>query len=127
MPALRVLYVYADTVSGQEGLTDLVQLERAQFELCQETELSVISGLAQLENLEISGILGKHVLSEMGFVSGHTSLKYLDLTTNSITDVNPLSGQQNLRVLALRYNEGLSDFSPLSDLSELRTSQYTGD
>ena len=148
MPALRVLYIYADTVTGQEGLTDLVQLERAQFQLSKKTDLSMISSLTQLEDLEISGILGKHVLSDIGFIAKLTSLSHLDLATNSITDVSPLSGLQNLRsldlasnsitdvsplsvlknlrLLTLNQNEGLSDFRPLSDLNELRTLQLRG-
>ncbi|MEP6021323.1 MAG: leucine-rich repeat domain-containing protein [Paracoccaceae bacterium] len=126
MPALRVLYIYADTVTGQEGLTDLVQLERAQFELSQKTDLSMISSLAQLEDLEISGILGSHVLSDIDFIAELTSLSHLDLATNSITDVSPLSELKNLRLLTLNQNEGLSDFRPLSDLTELRTLQLRG-
>lgn len=123
MPALRELYVKADAITGQENLSGLAQLERATFQLMEDTELSSLAELNQLKWLEISGSLGRSVLHDIEFVASLRSLTHLDLSTNAIEDVSPLSELESLTLLILSYNKKLSDISPLSSLTGLTVLQ----
>jgi len=123
MPELRVLYVDADAITGLESLGNLSQLQRVQFRLSEETDFSVLSKLTQLERLEISGKLGKSVLSDIKFVAPLTSLVGLDLADNRIEDLKPLADLEGLKLLVLSGNRKLSDISPLSGLTGLNNLQ----
>lgn len=123
MPALRVLYVKAAAITGQQNLSDLTRLERATFELAENTEFSSLAELDQLKWLEISGTLGRTVLHDIEFVAPLRSLTHLDLSTNDIEDLRPLSGLEDLKLLILSYNKELSDISPLSSLTGLTVLQ----
>lgn len=123
MPNLRVLYVKADSISGQENLRQLTKLERANFDLSQETDFSVLSSLTQLKWLSINGSLGETVVSDISFLSPLVDLIQLDLSNNDITDLNALRNLKNLRSLILSYNKDLSDITPIADLTNLRNLQ----
>ena len=126
MPNLRVISVDADGISGQEHLSGLRRLERARFRLVEETDFSAMSGLGQLEWLEISGKLGRSVLSDIAFVSPLNALTHLDLSGNRITDLNALSELTSLRLLVLSYNTSLASIAPLAALTGLTTLQLRG-
>ena len=123
MPGLRVLYVKADGISGQESLAHLPHLEQATFELAEPTAFSALSGVRKLKRLTISGTLGEAVLSDAGFLAGMTALTHLDLGDNGIEDLTPLSGLSELRHLVLSGNPSLRDIAPLTPLSGLQNLQ----
>ena len=54
-------------------------------------------------------------LSEGGDGSGLTSLEYLFLFSNGISDISPLSGLDSLKRLDLENNPNLSDIQALLD------------
>ncbi|SFU16241.1 internalin A [Pseudovibrio denitrificans] len=120
LPNLRVLYVKANSIKGQESLGGLKHLERATFELAEETDFSSLTALTQLKWLEISGSFNGAVLSGAGFLASLSELTNLDLSDNEIRDLTPLAGLKNLKVLTLTGNLTLSDISPLSGLTGLR-------
>lgn len=123
MPNLRKLYVKADTVTGLDSLSSLHKLERATFELTEETDFSVLSTLTQLRWLEISGSLGRSVLSDVKFVAPLVSLTNLDLSGNDIENIAPLENLSDLVTLKLTGNKNLTDISALSDLVNMSNLQ----
>ena len=80
-----------------------------------DSDLSLISTLTSLNYLALSG----NQISNLLPLSALTSLRYLDLGGNQISDLSPLSELTDLVELALGGNQ-ISDLSPLSELTDLR-------
>ena len=76
--------------------------------------LSPLSGLISLEWLDLSS----NSISDVSALSGLTSLRWLNLEETRISDVSALSGLTSLRWLDLYYNS-ISDVSALSGLTSL--------
>lgn len=123
MPELRVISVNADAITGQESLSGLVKLERANFKLMEATDFSSLASLGQLEWLDIVGALGRTVLDDAEFVTALHSLTVLDLGANTLEDLRPLAGLSNLKTLILSDNKTLSDIGPIAGLPKLRNLQ----
>ena len=62
---------------------------------------------------------GFNSITDIGALSGLTSLTSLSLPVNGITDVSSLSGLTSLRFLNLRFNPNLTDIQPLLNNSGL--------
>ncbi|WP_422038641.1 leucine-rich repeat domain-containing protein [Roseibium sp.] len=118
-PNLRVLLVSSKSIVGQDSLRKLKQLEHVNLQISGETDFSVLSALPELKWLEISGKLGRPVLSDIEFVSALPRLKKLVLRTNNIKDLSPLSGLRDLTSLNLSENAKLSDISAVANLTKL--------
>ena len=76
------------------------------------TDLSPLRGLRNLIEL---GLDNNPDLSDLGALSGVTSLTHLRLRFNSIIDIGALRGLTNLRYLTLTNNPDLTDIQPLLD------------
>ncbi|PSN14916.1 hypothetical protein C7293_09530 [filamentous cyanobacterium CCT1] len=80
----------------------------------QVSDVSPLSGLAQLSSLDLS----RTQVSDVSPLSGLAQLSYLSLEQTQVSDVSPLSGLAQLRELFLAQTQ-VSDVSPLSDLAQL--------
>ncbi|VAX24702.1 internalin, putative [hydrothermal vent metagenome] len=85
--------------------------------LCNSKNISNLSGLEQLVNLERL-ILNDNNVTDLSPLSGLTNLKVLTLGDNNVSDVSPLSNLTNLTALSLGGNN-ISDVSALSGLKNL--------
>ena len=117
------VYVEGPTLFNQ-GIKDLTGLEyainlkelfvrehREEFRDNGISDLTPISGLTQLERLDIGGI-GNHV-SDLSPIANLTNIKYLHLGGNPITDLSPIANFTQLEFI------GFDDFVPLTDISVL--------
>ena len=85
-------------------------------------------GLQNLTSLTFLDVY-RNSISDIGALSGLTSLRLLHFGYNSITDISPLSGLTSLRFLHLDNNPDLTDIQPLLDntgLGEGDTVDLTG-
>ncbi len=124
--ALRNLDVSRNRIRSLVPIADLLELEEvdASFNLISETGL--LGNLNQLRRLDLShnllndlSGLGDPVLPAEGggFRSNHlTSLEELDLSFNSLVNLNPLAGLTALRRLDIQRNGALSGLGPLQSL-----------
>lgn len=78
-------------------------------------QLPLIGGLAGLEELNLSDCS----LSTLSGLETLSSIRSLDLSVNSISDLTPLMGCTKLETLHLQHN-AVASFSVLSHLGELR-------
>jgi Leucine-rich repeat (LRR) protein len=101
--------VNIDNLSGMTGLTsiDLSYNSIVDF-----------SDLLTIENLETI-YLGFNQIDEIPDIStSWTSLKYLDLQSNVLTDTSGVNGHPSLEIINL-YNNGLTELSGISNMPEL--------
>ena len=109
-------------LQGLEKMTNLVELDLRGNEM---TDLTPLSGLANLEELRLSGdIAGNQDISDLSPLSGLSHLRVLHLPSANIEDLSPLSGLTQLEDLALTDPDsslGLAeDITPLSSLVNLK-------
>ena len=115
LPYLEIL-----TISGREitdlsflsGMTHLRELDLSGCAL--RADLSVLSTLPELERLSLNGCS----LSSIAFLEGAPALKELDLGSNAIGNLSSLASIPTLQDLNLRDN-AVADLNPLSGLKEL--------
>ena len=111
-------------ITGLEYATNLISLELSSNSI---TDIGALSGLTSLETLSLASNFANNVsLSDISALSGLTSLTTLDLNTNKITDISALSGLTSLETLNLANNVSLSDISALSGLTSLTTLRLSG-
>ena len=82
-----------------------------------ETNVTDLSPLAGLKNLEVLG-LDKTKVSDLSLVAGIENIKFLSLNQTQVSDLSPLAGLSNLEWLYLGETE-VSDLSPLAGLKNL--------
>ena len=104
-------------VASLEGLQYAVNLTTLQLmSNLTLTDVSLLSGLTELTDLDLSG----NRISDVTPLSELVNLTRLDLGFNLfIGDVGPLSGLTGLETLVLNINE-IADTTPLSNLTNLR-------
>lgn len=73
-------------------------------------EIDFLSELTNLTDLDLS----ENEISDLTPLSELKNLEHLNLRSNQITDVSPLAELTNLKDLDLYYNEGITDYSPVS-------------
>jgi internalin A len=78
--------------------------------------LSVLSGLAKLQGLDLS----HNQMANLGSVSGLPALRVLDLGDNQLTDVSELAPLSSIYTLGLSHNQ-ISDPHALAPLTQLVT------
>ena len=123
------VYVEGLTLFNQ-GIKDLTGLEyainlkelfvreqREEFRGNGISDLSPISGLTQLESLNIGGI-GNHV-SDLSPIANLTNIKYLHLGGNPITDLSPIANFTQLEGIYFDDNVPLTDISVLAGMENL--------
>ena len=119
---LRELGLTDEELEGLAKMTDLVELDLRGNEM---TDLSPLSGMANLKELRLSGdIGGNDGISDLSPLSGLSRLKVLHLPAANIEDLSPLFGLVQLEDLALIDPEsdlGLAeDITPLASLVNLK-------
>ena len=102
-------------LTGLEYAINLKELfvreQREEFRGNGISDLTPISGLTQLVNLNIGGI-GNHV-SDLSPIANLTNIKHLHLGGNPITDLTPIANFTQLETF------GFDDHVPLTDISVL--------
>ena len=95
-----------------KGLTNLVKLRIGSTIV---SDVSPLSGLINLESLELSGSV---LISDVSPLASLKKLKELRIiNSDRLSDVSPLAALRNLEKLELQRN-GISDISPLDGLRE---------
>lgn len=122
--ALDTLFAYG------RGIGDLTGIDQCVNIVCLymwQNELMDISPLRSL-NLSILNLWGNHI-SDINFLSGMDNLMALDLEGNEISDISVLGTLTHLRHISLKSNliTEVPDFSLLTDLQtlDLRGNQIT--
>jgi len=82
------------------------------------SEITSLVGIQNLMSLTLLRLGSNFSISDIGALSGLTSLTELDLTSNSITDIDALSALTSLTTLGLDGNS-VSDIGALSGLTSL--------
>ena len=85
------------------------------------SDLSALSGLADLEALGLGG----NRVADLSPLSGLSGLEALDLRGSAVADLSPLASLTHLRVLDLSGN-AVSDLSPLAGLVAVRRLDLSG-
>ncbi len=123
------VYVEGLTLFNQ-GIKDLTGLEyainlkelfvreqREEFRLNGISDLTPISGLTQLVNLNIGGI-GNHV-SDLSPIANLTNIKHLHLGGNPISDLSPIANFTQLETIYFDDHVPLTNISVLADMENL--------
>ena len=83
--------------------------------------LEVLAKIRKAKESSVVGLsLSNNKITDLRPLAGLTELKVLDLGTNKITDVTPLAGLSNLEKLFLHRNQ-ITDLAPLVGLTKLET------
>ena len=85
---------------------------------------SALITVEEIERLEGLGAEKRGIRDLTGLQSA-INLKWLNLTSNQISDLSPLAGLIKLRNISLRFNQSLSDISPLKGLTNLTYLSFT--
>ena len=101
-----------EDLSFLTGMTRLKQLDLSGCTI--SADLSILSTLPALEHLTMRGCS----ISSLSFLEGAPALKQLDLSSNAIGNLSVLSTIPTLQTLDLSDN-AVSDLKPLSGLTEL--------
>lgn len=109
---------YYDSYESRRVVTDLsplsglLQLTELELDDLSAPELSALEGLTNLEKLSVT----HSEITDLSALKGLTNLVELDVEDNDITDLSPLAGKKKLEKLWIRKN-------PISDLSPLRSNE----
>ena len=108
-------------LTGLEYAINLKELfvreQREEFRGKGISDLTPISGLTQLEELDIGGI-GNHV-SDLSPIANLTNIKYLHLGGSPISDLSPIANFTQLEFISFDDNVPLTDISVLADMENL--------
>lgn len=115
MPQLQRLSLYETPVEDLAVLEKLPKL--LELSLSGNTNAKHIEAVGTLKNMEDLGIQYCGI-TDIGFLSGLTKLRALNLNGNSVTDITPLAGLDKLERLGLAENE-IQDISVLAGLENL--------
>ena len=120
LKSLRLSGAWGSPPSEVSDLRALESLPLTQLAIRQAivSDASPLSGLAQLESLDLTS----NRIRDISSLSGLSQLRSLNLWDNDVSDVSPLAGLQELTSLAFGYNR-IADISPLTGLSKLRSIQ----
>ncbi len=113
-----------DEIQYLDGLEWATNLRSLWIRFCHVEDISLLSGLSQLQYLNLS----QNDIVDLAPLSGLTNLVYLNLHANYIRDISALSGLTRLEYLELRKNpvDSISIISNLTNLLELNLNQlYT--
>ncbi|MGW5954546.1 leucine-rich repeat domain-containing protein [Bacillus mycoides] len=86
--------------------------------------INEIAGLEYMTNLEKLTLRESNV-TDISVISGLRHLKYLDLSSNPIESIQPVSKLENLDMLFLRDNK-IADLTPLSQMKKIKIVDLIG-
>ncbi|RBP22019.1 MULTISPECIES: leucine-rich repeat domain-containing protein [Bacillus] len=86
--------------------------------------INEIAGLEYMTNLE-KLTLRESNITDISVISGLRHLKYLDLSSNPIESIQPVSKLENLDMLFLRDNK-IADLTPLSQMKKIKILDLIG-
>lgn len=118
LPFLKELTVYglpADQLRSLSSLSDLETLCVINTPVSAD-ELNTIASLPKLQKLTLSGCS----LSSITALQAAKSLTYLDISNNTLRNIQPLASMKGLTEAYLQHNV-ISDLSALSALASLKT------
>lgn len=113
---LEIGYAYDGEVTSLKGLENAINLKRLVIRPQMIKDMSVIGGLTNLVELDLSG----NDLSSIDFLASLTGLESLALSGTRISDISVLENLKQLKTLELEDNN-ISDISPLVDLTSLES------
>ncbi|MCY3742660.1 MAG: leucine-rich repeat domain-containing protein [Candidatus Poribacteria bacterium] len=113
---LRELHFHDTEVADLSPLSGLLELEIIDVS---ETRIRSLAPLAGLKNLQKLDTVGADI-TDLSPLAGLTKLTRLRLYAIKATDLSPLKGLTKLKWLGLTHNDHITDFLPLSRLTELR-------
>ena len=89
------------------------------------SNISDISALANLTNLQTLNLSGNKIISDISALRNLTNLQTLYLSNNNISDISALGGLTNLTELDWSYNKNIS-IGALANLPNLQTLDLSG-
>lgn len=118
LPYLEKLTISDQTLDTVSFLASLSNLKELSLTDCRfsANELDIIAGLPSLERLTLSDCN----LSTIAGLKNAQRLTYLDLSNNTLRNLEPLSSMMNLRTLNMSHN-ALTSLTALSSLANLET------
>ena len=116
---LRVLRFYGADIADISPLSGMTKLERVRFRHSDLADITPLSTLINIEWLDLSS----SQVSDLSPLKNLTKLKSADLGGNRISNIEPLKHLTNLTELELTGTRQLSDISPLAGLINLRVLQ----
>ena len=110
---LETLAICCDGVDDISELSGLVNMKNLEIwgEDNEITDFSPLYGMTQMEDLWLQSLQ----LSDISFVADMPNLWFLNISYTQVTDLTPLSGLTNLRCLYLE-DIPTTDYSPLEDI-----------
>ena len=110
-----------EAITDLSPLSGLTQLKELNLMGTSAVDLSPLAGLTNLEDLK----LANPEISDLSPLAGLTTMKSLhlddgSLTSSKILDLSPLAGMTRLEQLYIPSTPNYTDFSPLSGLTQLR-------
>ncbi len=117
MPDLKVLTVKNTAVSSEElsFIAGLEKLERLTLNGCSLSTLSPLTSLTNLLYLDISS----NTVRNLDPIASMEKLEALNVQRNAVNDLSAVSGNKNLLILDVSYNS-LSTLSSVFDLPKLQ-------
>lgn len=104
-----------------ENTHDLMYCTKVKYlDLGHNDALGTIDFCAYMPDLEVAILAMTFRIKDLTPLQNCTKLEFLELQSNDITDVSPLSGLYNLEYLNLVQNFDLEDISPLYGLTKLK-------
>lgn len=109
---LTMLSLRSSLILEYCDISELKQLKKLYIPCSglKDGEIDFLAELTNLTDLDLS----ENEISDLTPLSGLKNLEHLNLRSNQITDVSPLAELTNLKDLDLYYNEGITDYSPVS-------------
>jgi len=90
-----------------------------------KTNISDLSVIATLENLEELNLSGCKNIKDFSPLSNLKKLKVLDISETEISDLSPIAELTNLETLNLEGCKNIKDLSPLKHLKKLKALDLT--
>lgn len=116
MVNLKVLNLKKAKIDSLNYVQNCTQLEN----ICVNTEngpfnYSILGRLPNLKILDMSG-MRRYYIEDLSFLN---NIEELNLSTNLLSDISPLSAMKNLRRLDVSNNPYLVDYHPIKDFPSL--------
>ena len=108
---------YTNVLNDITSLAPMTSLKNLGISNNAINDLSPLTGMTNLETLS----LFSNVINDLSPLTGMTKLTLLHLGHNEISVLTPLTGLTSLRSLDLSNSPLITDFAPLSELSNLET------
>ena len=113
---LRTLDVSANQeITDADAIEKMVKLESLNISFNKITSVDALSNLENLEYISMSN----NQITQLPDLSKLTKVYFLDASHNQLTDISAISGMKSLEQLNLSGNKGITDYTPLANLTNL--------